>query len=193
MSAYDSLRHSDVAANDVTDNSEQHTGKTGSMKNSPDLEKRHPLRVTSRPLFLCLLCVTALCMMLLITIISLLPSLHSASALPSFRQPLRFAKDGTFQVCVFEDLHFGEAEDLDWGPQQDINSTRVMNSVLDSESPQLVVLNGDLITGENTYLFNSTYYVDRIVQPMVQRGLEWASTYGKRVLRNTSLALFTIM
>ena len=51
-----------------------------------------------------------------------------------------------------------------------------MNTVLDVESPQLVVLNGDLITGENTYLANSTHYVDEIVQPLVQRGLSWAST-----------------
>lgn len=70
------------------------------------------------------------------------------------------------------------AEDLDWGPQQDVNSTRVMNEVLDAESPQLVVLNGDLITGENTFLENSTHYVDRIVMPLVERDLKWASTYG---------------
>jgi len=92
------------------------------------------------------------------------------------QQPLRFTADGTFQLCVFEDLHFGEAENLVWGPQQDVNTTRVMNTVLDVESPQLVVLNGDLITGENTYLPNSTHYVDEIVQPLVQRGLSWAST-----------------
>ena len=53
-----------------------------------------------------------------------------------------------------------------------------MNAVLDAESPQLVVLNGDLITGENTYLPNSTHYVDKIVEPLVQRNLAWASTYG---------------
>lgn len=53
-----------------------------------------------------------------------------------------------------------------------------MNTVLDSESPQLVVLNGDLITGENTFLKNSTHYVDKIVEPLVQRNLPWASTYG---------------
>ncbi|KAL9080915.1 MAG: hypothetical protein Q9157_000415 [Trypethelium eluteriae] len=70
------------------------------------------------------------------------------------------------------------AEDLDWGPQQDINSTRVMNTVLNAESPQLVVLNGDLITGENTFLENSTNYVDEIVAPLVERNLKWASTYG---------------
>lgn len=41
-----------------------------------------------------------------------------------------------------------------------------------------MVLNGDLITGENTYLQNSTDYVDRIVAPLVERQLLWASTYG---------------
>ncbi|KIM97266.1 hypothetical protein OIDMADRAFT_147769 [Oidiodendron maius Zn] len=92
--------------------------------------------------------------------------------------PLRFTRDGTFQITVFNDLHYGEAENLWWGPAQDVYSTKVINAVLDAESPQLVVLNGDLITGENTYLPNSTHYVDKIVEPLVQRNLVWASTYG---------------
>jgi Calcineurin-like phosphoesterase len=50
--------------------------------------------------------------------------------------------------------------------------------VLDAETPELVVLNGDLITGENTFLENSTVYVDQIVRPLVARGLPWASAYG---------------
>jgi hypothetical protein len=53
-----------------------------------------------------------------------------------------------------------------------------MDQVLDRESPQLVVLNGDLITGENTFKDNSTTYVDQIVGPLVKRNLTWASTYG---------------
>jgi hypothetical protein len=53
-----------------------------------------------------------------------------------------------------------------------------MNSVLDEESPQLVVLNGDLITGENTYKANSSHYLDQIVTPLVNRNLYWACTYG---------------
>lgn len=65
-----------------------------------------------------------------------------------------------------------------WGPQQDINTVKVINQVLDKESPQLVVLNGDLITGENTFKENSTVYVDQIVDPLVKRSLTWASTYG---------------
>lgn len=53
-----------------------------------------------------------------------------------------------------------------------------MNNVVDSESSQLVVLNGDLITGENTQLANATSYISQIIAPLVQRSLPWASTYG---------------
>jgi hypothetical protein len=53
-----------------------------------------------------------------------------------------------------------------------------MNTILESESPQLVVLNGDLITGENTYYHNSTKYLDIIVAPLVKRRMPWASVYG---------------
>lgn len=53
--------------------------------------------------------------------------------------PLRFSKNGTFQISIFEDLHFGENAWEQWGPQQDVKSTEVMNAILDAESPQLVV------------------------------------------------------
>ncbi|KAK4068943.1 hypothetical protein Trihar35433_5522 [Trichoderma harzianum] len=93
-------------------------------------------------------------------------------------KPLSFTRNGTFQISIFEDLHFGENAWDTWGPQQDINSVKVINKVLDKESPGLVVLNGDLITGENGFLENSTVYIDQIVQPLVERRLTWASTYG---------------
>ncbi|KAH8899266.1 Metallo-dependent phosphatase [Thozetella sp. PMI_491] len=92
--------------------------------------------------------------------------------------PLRFTQNGTFQISVFEDLHFGEGEDTSWGPLQDLLSAAVMEVVLQSESPQLVVLNGDLITGENTQKTNASSYVDKIAAPLVSAGLPWASTYG---------------
>jgi hypothetical protein len=94
--------------------------------------------------------------------------------------PLRFTSTGTFQISVFEDLHFGEGEATTWGPLQDELSAAVMEIVLGSESPQLVVLNGDLITGENTMKENASYYVDQIAAPLVAAGLPWASTYGSR-------------
>ncbi|KAK3686992.1 hypothetical protein LTR37_019244 [Vermiconidia calcicola] len=92
--------------------------------------------------------------------------------------PLKFTSNGTFQISIFEDLHFGENAWAQWGPQQDIWSTHVMNQVLDAEKQQIVVLNGDLITGENTFLENSIDYIDQIVAPLVQRNIPFASTYG---------------
>lgn len=53
-----------------------------------------------------------------------------------------------------------------------------MENVLDAEEPQLIVLNGDLITGENAFKANSTTPIDQMVEPILQRGLPWASTYG---------------
>lgn len=105
---------------------------------------------------------------------------HDIPAPPGAIAPLTFSPStGTFQLSIFEDLHFGENPYEEWGPLQDLATVRVMNTVLDSEpSTSLVVLNGDLVTGENTYKENSTRYMDQIVEPMVRRGLSWASVYG---------------
>ncbi|KAJ9415767.1 hypothetical protein QL093DRAFT_2086822 [Fusarium oxysporum] len=64
------------------------------------------------------------------------------------------------------------------GPEQDRNSVEVIRKVLDYDTPDLVVLNGDLINGDSTYAHNSTHYIDQIVEPLVNRSLTWASTYG---------------
>ncbi|KAL4879845.1 Metallo-dependent phosphatase-like protein [Aspergillus karnatakaensis] len=92
--------------------------------------------------------------------------------------PLKFKEDGTFQISIFEDLHFGENAWDSWGPENDLKSVTVIDQILDAESPDLVVLNGDLITGENGFIENATVYIDQIVAPLVDRGLTWASTYG---------------
>lgn len=71
------------------------------------------------------------------------------------------------------------AEDTLWGPDQDIYTTKVMNSILSSESnASLIVLNGDLISGENTQPENSTAYMHQILKPMLDRNLPFATTYG---------------
>jgi hypothetical protein len=96
-----------------------------------------------------------------------------------FSAPLRFSADGTFQLSIFQDLHFGENAWDQWGPELDKNTVRVLDDLLGYESStSLAVLNGDLITGENQYLFNATDYVDMLVGPMVKHGVSWASTYG---------------
>lgn len=54
-----------------------------------------------------------------------------------------------------------------------------MRHVLSYENPDFVVLNGDLITGEAASKRNNTRYIDQLVQPLMERNLTWASTYGE--------------
>ncbi|KAL9126317.1 MAG: hypothetical protein Q9217_004617 [Psora testacea] len=85
--------------------------------------------------------------------------------------------DDTFHIAIFSDLHYGEDEHS-FGIEQDTKSTALMRRGLTVEQPDFVILNGDLITGENTFTFNATRYVDKIVEPLVEHGYRWASTYG---------------
>ncbi|KAJ5562198.1 hypothetical protein N7535_003346 [Penicillium sp. DV-2018c] len=87
-------------------------------------------------------------------------------------QKLRFGENNTFQISVFSDLHYAEDDEADR------RTARVMNNVLSSEDAQLVVLNGDLISGEVTKRLNSTRYIDEIVAPLNDHHVPWASTYG---------------
>ncbi|KAK0103138.1 hypothetical protein ONS96_005747 [Cadophora gregata f. sp. sojae] len=104
-------------------------------------------------------------------------SVISSSSKHSHQPLLRVNEKNEFQITIFSDLHYGE-EESGWGIDQDVSSTKVMNAVLNYEESDFVVLNGDLITGENTFLTNSTSYLDIIVEPLVQRKITWASTYG---------------
>ncbi|KAG4442013.1 hypothetical protein IFR05_002481 [Cadophora sp. M221] len=99
------------------------------------------------------------------------------SSKQSHQPLLRLNDNNEFQITIFSDLHYGE-EEHGWGIDQDANSTRVIDAILDTEDSDFVILNGDLITGENTFLTNSTKYLDVIVAPLVERNVRWASTYG---------------
>ena len=113
----------------------------------------------------------------LLVILAMFVSLLALSSLLFAKADLHLAPDGTFHIAIFSDLHYGENEST-FGPPQDISSAALMRQVLAQEQPDFVVLNGDLITGENTFALNSTGYVDEIVAPLVQGGYCWASTYG---------------
>ncbi|KAJ4482613.1 Metallo-dependent phosphatase-like protein [Lentinula aciculospora] len=91
---------------------------------------------------------------------------------------ITFSPDGTFKITVFSDMHWGENPWDAWGPEQDANSTRLMETVLPSEKPDFVVLNGDLITGENAFKDNATLLIDRIVAPLNAAQIPFSSTQG---------------
>ena len=52
---------------------------------------------------------------------------------------LRLNAQNEFHISIFSDLHYAE-EEHDWGIDQDIKSTRVMNRILDRESSDLVII-----------------------------------------------------
>jgi hypothetical protein len=56
---------------------------------------------------------------------------------------IRLDSNNQLHITIFSDLHYGE-EESGWGISQDINSTRVINKILDSESPDLVILSSVL-------------------------------------------------
>ncbi|KAL4076881.1 Metallo-dependent phosphatase-like protein [Scleroderma yunnanense] len=112
---------------------------------------------------------------------------------------ITFRQDGTFKLMVFADVHYGENPWDIWGPQQDTNTTRLMKTMLAIEQPDYVVINGDLITGENTFRQNSTTLIDIIVQSLNDVKVPFSSTHGnhdnqvnithmEEIVRETSLA-----
>lgn len=65
--------------------------------------------------------------------------------------------------------------------RNDLRTADVMTNVLNTEHTQLVVLNGDLISGGNMDSTNSTKvsnYLKNITRPIIHKKLPWASTYG---------------
>lgn len=120
----------------------------------------------------------------------LLATLGLLSSRPIFAETpqsgLYFSSSGQFKISIFEDLHFGEDEFSTWAPQHDAQTLRVMANLLEAENPNFVVLNGDLVTGENTYLDNSTDYIDMLVAPLVAASTPWASTYGNHDINYNS-------
>ncbi|KAJ7976701.1 Inactive purple acid phosphatase [Quillaja saponaria] len=83
-----------------------------------------------------------------------------------------------FKIALFADLHFGEAASTEWGPLQDENSIKVMNTVLDDETPDFVIYLGDVITANNIPIANASLYWDQAISPTRNRGIPWASVFG---------------
>ena len=83
-------------------------------------------------------------------------------------------ENGSFRIVQFTDAHFGES------PVGDIMTTGLMNSVLDAERPDLVVLSGDILSGYtwngNPGWFDSVWL--QVVTPMIERDIPWIFTAG---------------
>jgi 3',5'-cyclic AMP phosphodiesterase CpdA len=92
--------------------------------------------------------------------------MKSAAAAPS----LRFRRRGPFRIVQFTDTHFSHPR------PQDRRTQALMEFVLDTERPDLVVLTGDIVSGWETPDASAAWRT--AVAPMVQRGLSWAAVFG---------------
>lgn len=87
---------------------------------------------------------------------------------------LRFREDGTFKITQFTDLHYGELA------LRDIGSELVQEKVLMDESPDLVVMTGDSVSG---YAWDGRqgWFADRwthLTSPMIRFNVTWAFALG---------------
>lgn len=81
---------------------------------------------------------------------------------------LRFDRNKTFKIVQFTDLHYDCADSLKGQKALDI-----MNEVLDSEHPDLVVFTGDLIVSKQA--FKS---LDIVLQPCISRHIPYVVVFG---------------
>ncbi|KAF2853407.1 Metallo-dependent phosphatase [Plenodomus tracheiphilus IPT5] len=91
---------------------------------------------------------------------------------------IQFGENRQLSITVFSDLHFGEPMSARNRPNADIKTVGIMNSILDIEKPDLVVLNGDLTSCEWVAPENANKLIDQIVAPLAIRNLPFAATFG---------------
>ena len=83
----------------------------------------------------------------------------------------------TFKIMQIADIHLGEAEFKDWGPEQDRKTFKVLDSVIKSKNPDLLVLSGDQLTANNC-LTNATAYYKMLGDFLMPYNIPWATIFG---------------
>lgn len=82
--------------------------------------------------------------------------------------PLHFNKDGKFKIVQFTDIHLKEYNQL-----TSDSALTVMNTILEREKPDLVLLTGDIATSQNMEMA-----WDVVTQPMINAEIPWAAVFG---------------
>lgn len=115
------------------------------------------------------------------------------SSAPKLHVPLTFRtellKDETgavagrthqvFKILQLADIHYGEGPGTNWGERQDAKSIELIQSLLQSEAPDLVVLSGDQLTAD-FIKEGATSIQQELVQTMVdsQPNVRWCLVMG---------------
>lgn len=86
------------------------------------------------------------------------------------RFPLRFRGDETFTIVQLTDVHWRN------GDEADQRSRALIELVLDIERPDLVVLTGDILSGEESHDPGAAYRA--AAAPIEDREIPWAAVFG---------------
>lgn len=95
-------------------------------------------------------------------------------------------KSSPFKILQLADVHLGEKVHI--VGDQDNRSLAAIRSLLDIEKPDLVVLSGDVITGEDLYTPEQRHSAfDRLADILENRSIPWAFTFGNHDAANSPM------
>jgi hypothetical protein len=87
------------------------------------------------------------------------------------------ASNWTFRIMQITDIHLGEDEYTDWGPEQDFKTFQLLDKMFAFEQPHLVVMGGDQLTANNCQ-HNCTEYYRILGRYLTLQGIPWATVLG---------------
>lgn len=85
------------------------------------------------------------------------------------KKTLRFHSDGNFRILMISDFHAGK--------NCSVKLMEGMEALLKDTDPDLVLVGGDQCLDVST-ADEAKAYMERIMQPVIRRGLPWASVFG---------------
>ncbi len=87
---------------------------------------------------------------------------------------LKFSGDGKFKIVQFTDMHFGDDKEED--RISDGKTADLVQRIIASEKPDLIVLTGDMIWSHGVPDPKASFR--RALAPVVASGLPWAAVFG---------------
>jgi hypothetical protein len=90
---------------------------------------------------------------------------------------LSFNKERSFKILQLTDLHLGEDPDTDWAPAADQKTFSLLRKLIKVENPDLIVLGGDQLTGNNVDE-NATVYYDLLADLLESFSIPYALIFG---------------
>ena len=72
-------------------------------------------------------------------------------------------------------MQFNDTQD---GPLTDRRTLELMDKVIETEKPDFVLINGDVIDGQPKTATEVKQAINNVVQPMESRKVKWALTFG---------------